>query len=165
MQRRAVAECNPLCRPRLSSGEITMCKNGNDSFQKFPRRNARSFGPAQRMAAVDIRCVVVESNFLISLDLVEILQSLGFTHVDHATDKDGANELLQNTSFDVAFIDFDQDEDIARQMASQMRLHDAAIIFTSTFLDQTDMPSGLGEYRLLRKPYSTSVLRDILDLK
>ena len=122
-------------------------------------------GPAPRVAAIDIRCVVVESNFLINLDLVEILHSLGFTHVDHASDKDSANELLRNASYDVAFIDFDQEEDVARQIASQMRLRGAAIIFTSTFLDQTNMPSGLGEYRLLPKPYSTNVLRDILDLK
>ena len=142
-----------------------MCTNGDNCFQRVSRRTAGPIGPAPRMAAIDIRCVVVESNFLISLDLVEILHSLGFTYVDHATDRDGANELLRNASYDVAFIDFDQDEDSARQIASQMRLHGVAIIFTSTFLDQTDMPSGFGEYSLLRKPYSISVLRDILDLK
>ena len=165
MQRGAVAECNQPCLPRLSTGEITMCANGDNCFQRVSSQRAGRIGPAPRMATIDIRCVVVESNFLISLDLVEILHSLGYTHVDHASDKDRANELLRKASYDVAFIDFDQDEDSARQIASQMRLHGVAIIFTSTFLDQTDMPSGLGEYSLLRKPYSISVLRDILDLK
>lgn len=115
------------------------------------------------MADIHIRCLIVESNFLISLDLIEILQSLGFKHVDRASNNDTANELLRNASYDIAFIDFDQGEDIALQIASQMRLHGAEIIFTSTFFDQTDMPSSLGVYKLLPKPYSTSVLKHILD--
>lgn len=117
------------------------------------------------MADMDARCLVVESNFLISLDLVEILRSLGFGLVDHATDKVKANELLQNVSYDIAFIDFDQGEDVARQIASQMRLNGGTVIFTSTILDHTDMPAGLGEFGLLPKPYSISMLRDILELK
>ena len=117
------------------------------------------------MADVDARCLVVESNFLIGLDLVEILRSIGFGLVDHAADKQKANELLQNGSYDIAFIDFDQGEDIARQIASQMRLNGGIVIFTSTILDHTDMPSGLGEFKLLPKPYSTRELKDILDLE
>lgn len=117
------------------------------------------------MIDVDARCLVVESNFLIILDLVEILRSLGFGLVDHAADKVKANEFLQNASYGIAFIDFDQGEDIARQIASQMRLNGGTVIFTSTILDHADMPAGLGEFRLLSKPYSLTVLRDILELK
>lgn len=127
-------------------------------------RAERGSREVSSVADIDIRCLVVESNFLISLDLVELLKSLGFRHVDHVSDKDKANELLRNASYDITFIDFDQGEDIARQIASEMRLRGAAIVFTSTILDQTDMPSGLGEYKLLSKPYSTSELRDILKL-
>jgi hypothetical protein len=112
-----------------------------------------------------VRSVTAESNFLISLGLVEILRSLGFGIVDHAPDKVKANELLQNASYDIAFIDFDQGEDIALQIASHIRLSGGTAIFTSTILDYTDMPAGLGEFRLLPKPYSISVLRDIFELK
>ena len=100
-----------------------------------------------------------------SLDLVEILRSLGFRLADHAADKVKANELIQNANYDIGFIDFDQGEDIAPQIAPQMRLNGGPVILALTIVDHADVPAGLGEFRLLPKPYSISVLRNILELK
>ena len=116
------------------------------------------------MTDINAPCLIVENNFLIGLDLLELLQSLGFRNMDHAKDEAAVSALITNTTYEIAFIDFDQGEDIAKRLASQMRSQGAAIIFTSTLFDQTDMPTTLGEYNLLPKPYSATALKDILDL-
>ena len=129
--------------------------------------NTHSKNSAQNNSEVtdtNIRCLIVESNFLISLDLTELLQSLGFVHIDHASDENHLHALLQSASYQIAFIDLDQGEDVAHQMASQMRLKGADIIFTSTLLDQSDMQAKPGDFKLLSKPYSANALKDVLAL-
>ena len=113
---------------------------------------------------INTPCLIIENNFLIGLDLAELLRSLGFRHMHHAPDEAAVSALLANTTFEIAFINFDQGEDIAKRIASQMRSRGAAIIFTSTLFDRADMPNKLGEYKLLSKPYSATALKDILEL-
>ena len=115
-------------------------------------------------SSMEICCLIIENNFLIGLDLRELLHALGFGHVDHAQDENGLTALLQSGKYDLAFIDYDQGEDFAQRMASQMRLQGADIIFTSTLLDQTELPMTLGECKLLSKPYGENALKDVLGL-
>ena len=116
------------------------------------------------MIDINSPCLIVENNFLIGLDLAELLRSLGFSNMHHTRDEAAVSALITNTTYEIAFIDFDQGEDIAKRLASQMRSQGAAIIFTSTLFDRADMPNTLGEYKLLSKPYSATALKDILEL-
>lgn len=73
-----------------------------------------------------------------------------------------ASALLQKMVYQLAFIDFDKGKEIAQQFASQMRVQDTAIIYTSTLPDRSDLPTALGEYKLLSKPCSINELRNML---
>lgn len=68
----------------------------------------------------------------------------------------------KKTVYQFAFIDFDEDKKIAQKFASKLRVRGAAIIYTSTLADRSDLPTALGEYKLLSKPYLTSALRNML---
>ena len=99
------------------------------------------------------------------MDLELILQSLGFANIDSAADWKSAAALLENSKYGLAFVDYDQNADIAPQLATQIKLRGAAIIFTSTILDRNEMPASLGEFKLFSKPYAANALTKLLNLK
>ena len=131
-------------------------------LRKVPLQTRGQIQSRPYFANIKKRCLIVERNFLIGLDLAESVRFLGFTHVDHALSYEVASALLQKTVYQLAFIDFDEDEAIAQQFASQMRDQGAAIIYTSTLPDRSDLPNILGEYKLLSKPYSVNQLRNMV---
>lgn len=115
------------------------------------------------MTDLNGRCLIIERNFLIALDLDLILQSFGFQHVDYAADWKSATQLLHDKSYKLAFIEYDQNADVLEQISSEIKSPGPTIVFTSTVLERSDMPSSLRDYRLLFKPYSVNELRSMLD--
>lgn len=100
------------------------------------------------------RVLIVEDNALISLDFQLMLEDLGISQVDVATDLERARDLIKQSSYDVAVLDVKIGDDYAFDLARGLRDHSTQIMFVSGFSLDEDMPADLRGMPFFEKPLS-----------
>lgn len=100
------------------------------------------------------RVLIVEDNALISLDFQLMLEDLGVSQVDVATDLGRARELLERSTYDVAVLDVKIGDDYAFDLARSLRDNETQIMFVSGFSLDEDMPDDLRTMPFFEKPLS-----------
>src|SRR4029077_10163614 len=82
-----------------------------------------------------LRCLIVDSNFLIALDLEEILRSLNFNGIHRAMNFVQAAAALEAESYALVFIDLQLDRENVVQLSELATARGTKCIFTSTDFD------------------------------
>lgn len=100
------------------------------------------------------RVLIVEDNALISLDFQLMLEDLGVSQVDVATDLDRARELTSQGTYDVAVLDVKIGDDYAFDLARALCDQKTQIMFVSGFSLDQDMPDDLRGMPFFEKPLS-----------
>jgi CheY-like chemotaxis protein len=124
-----------------------------------PRR-ARSRAAA-RIGPKD-RCLIVERNFLIRQDLVDMLQSLGIQNVDEAESVSQALECVSAIRYRLAFINVGYADKSSEPVADELKRQKIPFIVTTADLTTTDFPAAMSDAPVISKPYSLEAIRAIL---
>ena len=109
-----------------------------------------------------LRCLIVDSNFLIGLDLEEILRSLNFNGIHRATNFAQAAAALEAETYAIVFIDLELDRDKVVQLSELANASGAECIFTSTDFDGHEFPIATSKVSRLIKPYSPAAIKTIM---
>ena len=110
-----------------------------------------------------LRCLIVDGNFLIGLDLEEILRSLNFNGIHRATNFAQAAAALEAESYALVFIDLELDRDKVAQLTELAAVNGAECIFTSTDFDGHEYPVATSKASRLTKPYSPAAIKSIVN--
>jgi two-component SAPR family response regulator len=108
------------------------------------------------------RCLIIEDNFLIRLDLEDMVQTLGFKHVDQADSMPHAMSLMETTGYRIAFVDLNLGHDAWSQAVKALEQHKIPFVLTTAFYDPNDLPDELKNAVFLPKPYSFESVKKIL---
>lgn len=108
------------------------------------------------------RCLIVEKNFLIRLDLADMLQSLGIRNVDEAESISQAMELIAATKYSVVFINIIHADKSSQAVAEELKRQKVPLVVTTAYLATTDLPPAMMDAPIISKPYSLEVIRTLL---
>lgn len=108
-------------------------------------------------------CLVFENNFLIGLDLEEMLRARGIAAVDLSRNFVDAVERITRSNYTAVFIDFDGDLEQAQQLASLVKSNGSTAILTSTTMLRQDLPAWMSDHIILSKPFSEKEMNNLLD--
>lgn len=108
-------------------------------------------------------CLVFENNFLIGLDLEEMLRARGIAAVDLSGNFVDAVERITRSNYTAVFIDLDGELEQAQQLASLVKSNGSTAILTSTIMLSQDLPAWMSEHIVLSKPFSETEMSNILD--
>ncbi|PST22423.1 response regulator [Mesorhizobium plurifarium] len=106
--------------------------------------------------------LVLEDNFLIALDMEEMLVSLGVTSVRVATSKAKAMELVAEHRFDFAILDINLGDDTSFAVADALIARGISFGFTSGYGDLLALPSHLRDVPRIDKPFSEGTLSSLI---
>lgn len=104
------------------------------------------------------RVLVLEDEFLIALDLVDLLEDLGAEVVGPAHRNEKALELLADSHVDAAVLDVNVNGERSDVVAQELRRLSIPFIFATGYGDET-LLEGI---RVIRKPYRQTELERAL---
>jgi two-component system, response regulator PdtaR len=108
------------------------------------------------------RCLIVEENFLIRQDLADMLQSLGFPHIDEAATVAQAMALIATTPHQAAFLYFIHADDGSAEVAAALRDRKIPFVVTMAYHEPDGLPLVMKGAPLITRPYNFDVLRTLL---
>ncbi len=114
------------------------------------------------MINADDCCLIVEDNFVILIDLEDMVQSMGFKQVDHATNLTEAMALIEKKRYRVAFLDIRLGKDNGLPIAKALQKHEIPFAITSAYYDESSLPPEFHRVPLVAKPYSMGAVRKAL---
>jgi CheY-like chemotaxis protein len=100
-------------------------------------------------AIAERRILVLEDEFLIAMDLVDLLEDLGAEIVGPAHRNEQALELLANSHIDAAVLDVNINGQRSDVVAQELRRHSIPFIFATGYGDETLLDGAT----VIRKPY------------
>jgi CheY-like chemotaxis protein len=106
--------------------------------------------------------LVLEDNFLIALDMEEMLVALGVTSVHVATTKAKAMELIADHTFDFAILDINLGDDTSFAVADALMARGISFGFTSGYGELLALPSHLRDVPRIDKPFSEGTLSSLI---
>jgi ActR/RegA family two-component response regulator len=107
------------------------------------------------------RCLIVEDNLIILMDLEDIVKSAGFTQVDRAANLSQAMALVESTHYRFAFLDFDLEGDSCLPLVKALRKRKTPFAITTGYSDR-DLPKLLEGAPIVSKPFSEETIKKIL---
>ncbi|HEX7110073.1 MAG TPA: hypothetical protein VF224_12620 [Aestuariivirga sp.] len=108
------------------------------------------------------RCLIVEENFLIRQDLADLLQSLGFRHVDEAESISKAMNFIATTRYRIAFINVIHADKSSQTLAEELKRQKVPFVVTTAYLVTNDFPPSMIDVPVISKPYNLELIRPIL---
>ena len=106
--------------------------------------------------------LVLEDNFLIAMDLEEMLTSLGVTSVHIATTAEKAMELVAEHPIDFAILDINLGHDTSFTVADALIARGIRIGFTSGYGELLALPNHLQDVPRIDKPFSEGTLSSLI---
>ena len=107
------------------------------------------------------RVLLVEDQFLIALDVETMLLAAGAVEVETCATLAEAEARLRDFTPDIAVLDVQLGADTSEPLALRLQAQGVPFAFASGF-SELDMPAGLQDAPLLRKPYGSSDLVAVL---
>jgi CheY-like chemotaxis protein len=114
------------------------------------------------MIKPDDNCLIVESNFLILLDLEGVLESLGFKRIDQAASLGEAQLLLKTKRYRVAFLDVMLKGNGGVRIAKALKKQKIPFALTTTYPDPSILPPDLQDIPMIAKPYSVAAVQRVM---
>jgi len=107
--------------------------------------------------------LVVEDQFVIALDMEQMLRVLGADTVDLATSLSDALAVIARTPPDLAILDLKLETGTTAAIAEALRARAIPLIFVTGYGDLDALPASLRHAPLLRKPVDRAALAVILN--
>ena len=114
------------------------------------------------MIGASDRCLIVEDNFIILMDLEDMVQSAGFKWIDRATDLSQALKLVETTLYRFAFLDLALGEDTCLPIIEALKKRKTPFAITTGYSDRDELPKLLKGAPIVSKPYSAETIKKIL---
>lgn len=138
------------------SSKTLIC--GINFNNKVPQRTEAvlKVGGGSLAGLAEIRCLVLESNPVIFIDIEEILKSFGIENIDHVFTSEQAVAMQQRFSFSFAIIDLDPVTSGLETVLQELKMRQikfAAITFSLCDLEGN---AEFKEVPIITKPFSTA---------
>lgn len=114
------------------------------------------------LALHDKRILLLEDDALISIDMEDMLLSLGVRQVLVAHTIEEARALAERETVDAAVLDLVIGQDRCEDFAIQMAARRVPIVFASGMHDTASLPEALREVQTVDKPCTTQALHAAL---
>ncbi|MGB3455836.1 MAG: response regulator [Litorimonas sp.] len=105
--------------------------------------------------------LVVEDNFIIAMDVEELVSQLGATTVHLASTVSEALDLLDAHAMSAAILDFNLGEDTSEPVAARLDALGVRFVFATGYSDSSALPDRYRDKRLLKKPFTQEDVRAI----
>ncbi|TCN32581.1 response regulator [Sinorhizobium americanum] len=106
--------------------------------------------------------LVLEDNFLIAMDMGEILGALGVKKVHIATTVEKAMEIVAAHPVDFAVLDINLGDETSFTVAESLMARGINFGFTSGYSDLLTLPGHLREIPRIEKPFSEGSLSSLI---
>ena len=114
------------------------------------------------MIAPHDRCLIVEDNFVILLDLEDMVKSMGFKSIDQASSLAQTMELLEKTRYRVVLLDLQLGSESSVPIVKILKNQKIPFAITTGYCVDDDRPSLLHGVPVIPKPYSVGTVNRIL---
>jgi DNA-binding response OmpR family regulator len=104
------------------------------------------------------RALVVEDQFLIAMDIEDMLRTLGAGVVDIATSISDAFAAIEHARPDFAILDLKLDTETTAPIAERLQSLGVPLVFVTGYDDLRTMPEPLRKASLIRKPVDLGTL-------
>ncbi|MFN6986062.1 MAG: response regulator, partial [Rhizobium oryzihabitans] len=108
------------------------------------------------------RCVIVEDEYLVALDVEAVLQSIGVETITIATTLAQAKETIGQDGADCVLLDVSLSDGKSYDFARQLRDQGIPFGFVSGYGDTSGFPDDLADAPLLGKPFGESEITDFV---
>ena len=108
------------------------------------------------------RCLIVEDNFVILMDLEDMVKGLGLQCVDLATNIDQAKELLLQHRYRIAFLDLYLGNESCLPLANILKKQGVPFAITTGYNVGDDLSSVLEGVPMISKPYAFKTVSQVL---
>lgn len=117
-----------------------------------------------RSAQVELldRCLVVEDDSIIRLDLEETLRGFGLKHVHGAPSLEAAAKIIATSEIRFAVLDYNVG--LANTLAVAQSLAERGIpaLFLTAYGTSLELPPNLSHVQVLAKPFSSDLLAEAM---
>ena len=119
---------------------------------------------SERPFALNGSVLIVEDNYMIALDLMANLKTLGFQDVEMASDLAHAREIMTSHDISLAILDINLGRGgTSVELADELDAEETPFIFVTGYGELAPLPTALGRKIKLQKPVSVSNLKDALN--
>jgi hypothetical protein len=108
------------------------------------------------------RCLVIESNALILIDLEQIIQSVGIGPIDHAANATQALELLKTETYQFAILDFDTSAQKVEELFTNLQHQGTQIAIIAFSRDDAQKLGQNNGIPLIMKPFTVEAVEIVL---
>ena len=112
---------------------------------------------AYRIDVLD-RCLVVEDDSIIRIDLEETLRSFGMKHVHGAPTLEAAVQIIATSEIRFAVLDYSVGGSNTVAMAESLTARGVPALFLTAYGTSVELPPSLAHLQVLSKPFSTELL-------
>lgn len=98
--------------------------------------------------------LIVEDNFIIAMDVEELVTELGATIVHIASSCDQALSAIKSAEITAAILDFNLDNDTSVSVADALQERGIPFVFATGYSDLSILPERYQSQPLLKKPYT-----------
>jgi DNA-binding NtrC family response regulator len=110
----------------------------------------------------DTRCLVVESNFIIFMDLEHIVHSLGVTRVDHVKNVAEALNMIDETMYGFVILDCDPPTENFGTLGDELISQGVPVAVIATHSDAQQLHPELRGFPIIVKPFLTSTVEIVI---
>lgn len=103
--------------------------------------------------------LLVEDNYIIAIDLEDMLREIGVAQVRSANSVHLALELIAAQTPDFAFIDINLGTEKGFSVAERLRALGVPFTFSTGYDDKYDFPDHLADVQIFSKPYTIQAVR------
>ena len=114
--------------------------------------------PSGASALSGKRVLVVEDEFLIALDIQNILESAGAEVVLAYRVKDALDTIHNNGPFEAALLDLKLDSETSLPIADQLRADGVPFVFSTGATGDTAIAARFQDVTIVAKPFGTETL-------
>jgi response regulator of citrate/malate metabolism len=108
------------------------------------------------------RCLIVERNVIIFMDLENIIQSAGIEIIDHADTADHALQMIERTHYDFAFIDCDSVSNRVELLVKELRRNHGLVAAIASGKEDQELQPALRGCPLILKPFTIATVEGVL---
>ncbi len=100
------------------------------------------------------RCLIIEDNFVIYLDIEEMVTSAGFKFVDQATNSTQVRDSLHHHNYRIALLDLRLGSVDNYEIIHILNEYEIPFAITSTYRLEGEAGAILGGVPIVQKPYA-----------
>ncbi len=108
------------------------------------------------------RCLIIEDNFVIFLDMEDMIISAGFKLVDQAVNLHQVREHLLHQTYRIALLDLRLKSGDSLAILQMLKKHQIPFAITTSYPVENDMGAIFGGAPIVQKPYAIETVNRTL---